>query len=163
MEQSKKIILAGGINAGKTSLVNRYVHQRFSEQYAANLGIRIARKEIHLNDEIHQLIIWDPPGDYSTENMPQSYLLGASGIIYVMDLSEPGTFAAAVKYLALLRGKLPNAEVLIAANKCDLFSENEIRELIKKMDPAPHFVCSAKENVMVEELFQKMAASIFNK
>jgi small GTP-binding protein len=155
-EQSKKIILVGNVNVGKTSMVNRYVHHRFSEQYISTIGVRIDKKQITIKDNILNLIIWDLAGESSQQNTPQSYFLGSSGIIYVVDISAPPSFLNMNEDLAFLKSKLPGVPLVIAANKCDLLNAVETENVKKMMPTKPDFFCSAKEDLGVEEVFFRL-------
>lgn len=82
---SKKICMIGRFAVGKTSLVDRYVKNHFSEKYQTTVGVAIATKII---DETTKFIIWDIAG-FEKKNHYTPYLRGAHGIIYVVDATEP--------------------------------------------------------------------------
>lgn len=59
-----KIVVLGDAAVGKTSLINMYIEQSFSEDYKPTLGANIIRKDVHV-DEINasvRLIMWDLAG-----------------------------------------------------------------------------------------------------
>ncbi|GAH41869.1 unnamed protein product [marine sediment metagenome] len=59
-----KIVVLGDAAVGKTSLINMYIEQSFSEDYKPTLGANIIRKDVHI-DEINasvRLIMWDLAG-----------------------------------------------------------------------------------------------------
>ena len=59
-----KIVVLGDAAVGKTSLINMYIEQSFSEDYKPTLGANIIRKDVHVN-EINasvRLIMWDLAG-----------------------------------------------------------------------------------------------------
>ena len=61
METKKKllkIILLGKNGTGKTSLMNRYVNNKFSYNYRAPIGADFLTKEIEINNEVCMLQIW---------------------------------------------------------------------------------------------------------
>jgi small GTP-binding protein len=155
-EISKKVILVGNINVGKTSMVNQFVHHRFSEQYISTIGVRIDKKQIVVKDHTLNLIIWDLAGESSQQNTPQSYFLGAGGIIYVVDLSAPPTFLNMNNDLEFLKLKLPTIPIIIAANKADLFAPAEVQNITQMMPTKPDFLTSAKNGTNVEELFTRL-------
>ncbi len=40
----KKICLLGDFSVGKTSLVERFVYNRFSDRYLSTIGVKISKK-----------------------------------------------------------------------------------------------------------------------
>jgi Ras-related protein Rab-7A len=47
-----KVVLLGESGVGKTSLMNRYVSNKFSNRYKATIGADFLTKEIILNDRV---------------------------------------------------------------------------------------------------------------
>ncbi|GAF69226.1 unnamed protein product, partial [marine sediment metagenome] len=47
-----KIVVLGDAAVGKTSLINMYIEQSFTEDYKPTLGANIIRKDVHV-DEIN--------------------------------------------------------------------------------------------------------------
>ncbi|WP_179952092.1 Rab family GTPase [Marinicella rhabdoformis] len=82
---SKKICMVGRFGVGKTSLVDRYVKNHFSEKYHTTVGVSISTKIV---SEHIKLIIWDIAG-FEQENHYVPYLRGTHGIIYVADSTNP--------------------------------------------------------------------------
>ena len=155
-ETTRKIILSGNTGVGKTSLVSRYVHERFLEKYPSSIGVRIDRKELQISHNILDMIIWDLSSKSSQEEVPQSYLLRTSGAIYVVDISEPSTFDNMVEDIAFFQKKLSGIPILIVANKSDKVSPAAINFIIEEMPVRPDFISSAKENINVTEIFQRL-------
>ena len=60
---TKKICLLGDFNVGKTSLIRRFVEDKFSDQYLSTVGVKVSRKSLDVKTdlEIHQvnLMVWD--------------------------------------------------------------------------------------------------------
>ena len=155
-ETTRKIILSGNAGVGKTSLVSRYVHDRFLNKYPSSIGVRIDRKELEINDSILDMIIWDLSSKSSQADVPQSYLLRTSGVIYVVDISEPSTFENISEDISFLKKKLPGILIIIVANKSDKVNQAEINAIINTMPVKPDFISSAKDSVNVIEIFHRL-------
>jgi Ras-related protein Rab-7A len=47
-----KVIILGDSGVGKTSLMNQYVSQRYTEQYKATIGADFLTKEVMIEDKL---------------------------------------------------------------------------------------------------------------
>lgn len=157
---SKKIILAGSYGVGKTSLISRFVYQRFSFSYQATLGVRIDRKIVNLPNLTLNMLIWDIGGDVTQAKIPESYYLGSSGTIYVFDVSRPNSFEQVGKDIELLKEKMPNTPILVIGNKADLLEPNLLHTLDQQLLVPVNYYTSALDGTNVEETFLQLAQSI---
>lgn len=159
-EYSKKVILLGNLGVGKTSLVTRYVFNRFSDSYFSTIGVRIEKKMVIIGEDKVNFIIWDIAGEKRQENTPQSYLLGANGVLYVIDISAPDSFSQLADDIAYLKKKLPGTPILLIANKSDLLTSDQLESVIKTLPIKPDFLTSAKNNQNVEIAFDELGRLI---
>ena len=153
---NKKVILVGHFGVGKSSLVKRFVHSQFSEEYITTIGVKIDKKAVTVNGLTVNLLIWDIAGEDSQQKIPQSYRLGAHGALYVFDLSRPATYENLESEIFALQEQIPGIPVEILANKKDLVSEESIQEALQKIDPYLASTTSAKTGDYVEEAFAKL-------
>ena len=160
---SKKIILTGSFGVGKTSLFNRFIHQQFSDKYLTTIGVKVNNKTVKIEDETISMMVWDIAGEVSQDKVPVSYFLGASGIIYVMDLSRPLTFLNLETDIQFLRELVPNGTILIVANKKDLVTEEQLESILREMPRPFDYSTSAKTGENVEELFLDMGHRLLHK
>ncbi len=159
----KKICLLGDFAVGKTSLVRRFVYDRFDERYLSTIGVKIYRKEIFPAPDIRlNLLVWDLAGSEEFSGVQSSYLLGAVGALLVCDLTRPNTLHSLPTYQERLQRVSPGAHVVLLANKVDLVEEREISDDdLARMGEAlraPVFLTSAKTGQCVQESFLKMAS-----
>jgi small GTP-binding protein len=154
---SKKVILLGHFGVGKTSLVRRFVHEKFTEQYLTTIGVKVDKKEIETAERTVTMIIWDIEGGAVQSKLPQSYFLGAHGIIYVFDLLRPSTYANIDSELQYFRDLLPKASVQIIGNKTDLLDEIDLEDFERDNDGIYNFLSSAKTGANVETMFSNLA------
>lgn len=54
-----KIIVVGDFNVGKTSLIQKYINNTFSDKYKATIGLDIFLKTIRYQNKVIQLQLWD--------------------------------------------------------------------------------------------------------
>ena len=81
-----KLAVLGDPAVGKTSLINKYIENRFEENYSPTLGVNILTKDIIL-DEINaetRLILWDIAGQEKYELTRQLFFEGCMGVCWFM-------------------------------------------------------------------------------
>ena len=65
-----QVLVVGDLGVGKTSLIQRYVHNIFSREYKATIGVDFAYKLIQISpDKIVRLQLWDIAGQERYGNM----------------------------------------------------------------------------------------------
>lgn len=159
----KKICLLGDFSVGKTSLIERYVYDRFSGRYLSTIGVKISRKSIDLDPETTvNMLIWDLAGSEEFSGVQASYLQGARGAILVCDLTRPETLTSLEKYHAQLNAVSPNIPIIMVGNKEDLtdniqITEAHLHEQAKLLNITYDFMTSAKTGKGVEQAFYELA------
>ena len=160
---STKVMLTGSFGVGKTSLFQKFIFNKFSERYLTTIGVVVNKKEINVDGEGLNILLWDVAGEVSQDKVPHSYLLGTSGIIYVFDLSRPMTFANLESDIAYLRSKVPGVKIKIVGNKVDLVTQDQLAEIQEQLAIPFDITTSAKTGENVEDLFQMLGRSILGK
>lgn len=158
---SKKVCLLGDFAVGKTSLVRRFVHSRFEDNYISTIGVKVSRKTMPIpgNNGAGSLsmLVWDLAGSEEFNQMRATYMRGATGAILVCDFTRPGTLDTLKRYAEDLHRVAPTARLVIAANKYDLKEEwrlslNQIEGVAGQLQTV-FYPTSAKTGHEVEPLF----------
>ncbi len=157
---SKKIILTGSFGVGKTSLFNQFIFNKFSDKYLTTIGVKVNKKSVFVDGEEVNLLVWDIAGEVSQDKVPTSYFLGASGIIYVFDLTRPLTYKNLEKDIDYLKQILPGGLIKIVGNKKDLLEEDAIAKVVNDVTMPISILTSAKSGENVEDLFNDLAKSL---
>lgn len=117
-QRSVKILLLGDGAVGKTSLVRRFVEQKFDESYKMTIGVNVKKKEI---DELNlTMMIWDIYGQKLNRDLHSTNYSGADGAILVCDLTRYETFESLdgwIDEVFSVTGKIP---FVVFGNKNDL-------------------------------------------
>jgi small GTP-binding protein len=157
---SRKVILTGSFGVGKTSLFTQFIYNKFDEKYLTTIGVKVSKKTLNIDDEEVNILLWDIAGEISQDKVPVSYFLGASGIIYVFDVSRPSTHLNIASDLEYLKKMIPDATVRLVANKKDLITEAQIEDIKAKVPINIDIFTSAKTGENVEELFFDMGKAL---
>jgi len=161
----KKICMLGDFSVGKTSLIERFVYNRFDDRYLSTIGVKISRKSVDLgNNTMAHLLLWDLAGGEEFSGSQSSYLRGAAGALLVCDLTRKETLSAVKDYAEQLHAVQPKAKLILVANKCDLTNQHEINAsdlegLAAQLD-AQFFITSAKTGEQVEDAFFTLASKV---
>jgi small GTP-binding protein len=138
-EFSNKIILCGDYQVGKTSLIRRFVENRFESDYISTIGVEISKKSVLLSEETKMnFIIWDIAGqEHFTLNRVRFYN-GANGAFIVLDRTRQGNISSIAKWYKDIKKAIPrDIPLVVVGNKSDLadeivISEEEIKEAAKE-------------------------------
>ncbi|XP_077429345.1 ras-related protein rab7-like [Vanacampus margaritifer] len=161
-----KVIILGDSGVGKTSLMNRFVNKKFSNQYEATIGADFLTKEVMVDDRLVTMQIWDPAGQERFQSLGETFYRGADGCVLMFDVTDPNTFKTLDswrdEFLIQASPRDPeNFPFVVLGNKIDL----ENRQVTTKRAQAwcqsknniPYFETSAKEAINVEQAFQTIA------
>jgi len=159
---SKKIILLGNFHVGKTSLINRFIFDKFNADYHTTIGVKISRNSINVDNYFSMnMIIWDIAGGQLKYNVPKSYYLGTNGIIYVVDLTQERQLEVCYKEIETLKNQFPKVPMVVVGNKTDLLTANKIEIIKQATDIEFNFLSSAKTGKNVQQMFFKLAQAIY--
>ena len=167
---TKKICLLGDFNVGKTSLVRRFIEDKFSDRYLSTVGVKVSRKsvEIKTDKEISwlDLLVWDLEGNTKFKSITPSYIKGASGSIIVADLSRSDTLKNLDRHLQLFFEVNPDSKAIVALNKADLIPTEKLAKLVENYQSRNFpkilsvYATSAKTGDFVNEMFESIAQAI---
>ncbi|MFW9904349.1 MAG: Rab family GTPase [Candidatus Thorarchaeota archaeon] len=160
-----KIVLAGDVGVGKTSLINRFVTGYFTDDYKATIGVNIYTKQLFIDNSEANLQIWDVAGQTSFRQFRRRFFSGARGALLVFDLTVPKTLdnlhASWIEDIQNNAGKIP---LILIGNKVDLkesiaVSQHDVREFLNQhLHVEDHFITSALTGENVENAFHKLAS-----
>ncbi|MFO7796538.1 MAG: GTP-binding protein [Promethearchaeati archaeon] len=160
-----KVIIIGDPAVGKTSLVIRYVSNRFNKDYRSTIGTNIYSKEILLaNNQKVFLNLWDIAGQERWAKMREKYYYGSKGAIVVGDLTRPKTFEQIKDFwIQDIKKYLSEIPIILIGNKNDLESKVSLKTVEKlgnEINSIGEIITSAKTGENVEEAFKKLSEEI---
>lgn len=167
----KKICLLGSFSVGKTSLVERFVHDRFEEKYLTTVGVKISQKLMppietpHRGQLIqHTFLVWDIAGLEKFDGVAMNYFRGAAGALAVADLTLPETIDRLHEFCKKFLSVSPQALLLILGNKLDLFQNEKTAlsalEETARLFSSEYLLTSAKTGHQVEKAFEILSKKL---
>uniref|UniRef100_A0A0B7B6E7 Ras-related protein Rab-24 n=2 Tax=Arion vulgaris TaxID=1028688 RepID=A0A0B7B6E7_9EUPU len=168
-----KVVLLGKSFAGKTSLVERYIHNRFvgdTVPYQNTIGAAFGAKTMVVNSKSVVIGIWDTAGSERYEAMSRIYYRGAKAAIVCYDLTDKSSFDRARFWIGELQKHEEGCKIYLCGTKYDLIEENpDLRRIDAKETKAlaldvrgAVYETSSKSGKDIDEIFIKIATDYLN-
>ncbi|MFX1376936.1 MAG: Rab family GTPase [Promethearchaeota archaeon] len=157
-----KCCIFGDGGVGKTTLINRYLTGVFKSDSNITIGVDFHIKKLVIQEKRVSIQIWDFAGEDRFRFLLPSYVLGASGGIFVFDITRYSSLKNFQDWLKIFRegyiGPNKRIPILMVGSKLDLeykraVSRNEAFDLAKKNDLCGYIECSSKDGQNVSEIF----------
>ncbi len=165
-----KICVVGNGGVGKTSMVLRYCENSFKESYLMTIGSNFSTKTVELANHPQlqiKLQLWDLAGQKHFSFVRPPFYRGATGIIYVFDLTRRSSFADLLEWRDEVENVIGQKPCILVGNKLDLAREGyrEVAEqdgesLKGEMHVMKYVETSAKEGDSVEQVFKVLTLEI---
>ena len=159
-----KVLLLGSAAVGKTSLVQRFVHDRFDSSYLMTIGMEPSEKHVDLKDGTRvALSIWDLAGQDRFRFIRPTFYKGAKAALLVFDLTRSTTLKDIRKWDKEFLDNCGSKVVkVLVGNKDDLkkeksISKQECEDMNTKTKSKMYFTTSALSGKHVDEAFLKIA------
>jgi len=165
---SFKVVLLGEGCVGKTSLVLRYVEDKFNDKHYSTLQASFLTKKLNINGSRVSLSVWDTAGQERFHALGPIYYRDSHGAILVYDITDEDSFDKVKMWVKELRKMLGSSvELCIVGNKIDMEKQRHVQasaaEEYAKSVGAKHYHTSAKLNKGVEELFVDLTKRMLDK
>lgn len=162
-----KVCFFGDGGVGKTSLIGRYLTGVFKTDQTLTIGVDFHVKKIKIGNLIVSLQIWDFAGESRFRFLLPSYVLGASGGIFMYDITRFSSLKNFTEWIEIFKKGFAGAQdkqlpVLMVGSKLDLgykraVSSKEAFDLAKEQELYGYIECSSKDGRNVEDIFTEIA------
>ncbi|XP_053325802.1 ras-related protein Rab-3B [Spea bombifrons] len=163
-----KLLIIGNSSVGKTSFLFRYADDTFTSAFVSTVGIDFKVKTVYRNDKRVKLQIWDTAGQERYRTITTAYYRGAMGFILMYDITNEESYNAVQDWATQIKTySWDNAQVILVGNKCDMEDDRVIapekgRHLADQLG-FEFFEASAKENIQVKQVFERLVDIICDK
>ncbi len=159
-----KICLLGDGGVGKTSLVYRFIQNRFSTDFKSTLGVNLLKHEVVINNLRVTAQIWDLGGQDKYEALRKLYLDGSQGALLVFDKTNQKSFESCEKWVKSFRDLRGEKPMILIGNKLDLKEfivvDDAKAENYSKTHNLTYLSTSAKTGEQVETAFKSLITSV---
>ena len=175
--ETVKIVVLGASGVGKTSIIQQFVTQTFTDQYEPTSTRQLHHPCLILNERLYEAQILDcPPLPYFPVNTLYEWsefrgygLRNATAYILVYDITREDSF----NYIRTLRDQIVESRdthdvpMYVVGNKHDLaegrgLPRREVANMVKKQWKCGYVECSAKYNWHIIMLFKELMRSVEN-
>ncbi len=163
-----KVVAIGDSGVGKTSLIQMFETNSFTENFKPTIGADFSNKEIIIDGRVVTLQIWDTAGQERYQSLGSAFYRGADCCCLVYDITNPLSFENLMKWKGIFLQKAGPPEpltfpFLVIGNKVDLADEqrqvshSNAARFCQEEGDMMLVETSARNNVNVETAFKNLA------
>eukprot|EP01025_Chloroclados_australasicus_P025625 TRINITY_DN2557_c0_g1_i2.p1 TRINITY_DN2557_c0_g1~~TRINITY_DN2557_c0_g1_i2.p1 ORF type:complete len:238 (-),score=27.68 TRINITY_DN2557_c0_g1_i2:231-944(-) len=163
VEREMKMLVIGNGGVGKTSMIRKFCHNSYSDDYKKTIGVDFLEKHINLPDlgEDVRLFLWDTAGQEEFDALTRSYYRGAKAAVLVYSVTDRESFESIKQWHKRIKEECGNIPIALVQNKVDLLdrarvSVQESEELARQLGLRFYRTC-VKEGLNVVQVFQYLA------
>ena len=164
-----KVLLTGPTAVDKSSLIQRFIKNRFQTNYKLTVGVDILIKDVeYRHGEIATLSIWDLGGQQRFDLIRNIFYKGAAGVVLIFDLTREQTFIETRKLLTEIRQDAGPIPFILIGNNVQLFELTDTQVIREKAhefainEGGIYIEMSLNNEDIVEEAFRELARRIID-
>jgi len=164
---SVKLVLLGNASVGKSSILQRFASEIYTEHKPPTVGAAFITKTITVDKRRQvKMDIWDTAGQEKYRSMTPLYYRGAYAAIIVYDITDRETYQGALSWINEIKQiEGDKIKVALVGNKLDLqMTDRRVEYEMARKYAIEHqhifMETSAKTGVGIKELFQELGRSI---
>ena len=163
-----KYIIIGDPSVGKSNLLMKFAHNKFTDEYQATIGVEFGAKNITFDNQIYRIQIWDTAGQENFRSITRAYYKNSVCAMVVYDITNKESFEHVLNWIQDIKDQSPKTVLIVlVGNKIDLEENRAV-----SYDEGSEFATknglifeetSAKTGQGIEEIFLKSAKEIAKK
>ena len=168
-EYTFKIIIVGDISVGKTSIINRFIENKFTPEIKSTLKNENLKKKINIdNTTIATLNIWDTIGDERFRILTRQFYQDSHGALLIFDITNKETFNKLEIWIKdIIENTPPDCILMIIGNKYDLNENRQVSyddaNILSQRFNIFYYEVSAKNGNNIALAFEQLTYRIIDK
>ncbi len=168
-EYTFKIIIVGDISVGKTSIIKRFIENKFSDELQSTLINENLKKKIRIDSStIVTLNIWDTIGDERFRILTRQFYQDAHGALLIFDITNKETFNKLDIWIKdIIENSPPDCILMLIGNKYDLKDNRKISyddaNILSQRFNIFYYEVSAKNGNNIALAFEQLTYRIIDK
>ena len=159
-----KICFVGNSNVGKTSIIRRFINNKFDEEkIASTISVNFENKKLKIDPYTElSMQIWDTAGQERFRSLTASYLRESNGIFIVFDLRDKKSFDDLISWFEEINKaeiNQKNCVKILIGNKLDSKDKEVDNDTAKKLaeeNGMKYLPVSAKDGINIVSMFEIM-------
>ena len=108
-----KYIIIGDPSVGKSNLLLKYAHNKFTNEYQATIGVEFGAKNLTINGKIFRIQIWDTAGQENFKSITRAYYKNSVCAIIAYDITKRTSFENVQEWIEEVRSQSPKQILLV--------------------------------------------------
>jgi Ras-related protein Rab-1A len=163
-----KIIIIGDSSVGKSSIVSKFVDDKYNENFMSTIGVDLNVKMFEVDDKKVKMQIWEIGGNEIFRNIVSCYYKNCQGILLTFDVTNKESFENVQNWLSHIKenGNESTNDIpkIIIGNKNDLekmrkVSYEEAYDFSSDLNIS-YIETSVKNGDKINDVFFQMAREI---
>ena len=168
-DYSLKFIMVGNPGVGKSTLIEKYINNRFVSPNDITIGVEYNYKIVNIDDKKIKIELWDTAGQERFNSIVRSYYRNAIAVFVVYDISNRLSYNALPRWIRILDEVDSNIKFkVLIGNKTDIntfvhVNKLEGEQVAKKFNFCAFYETSAKNGQNIENIFENLTKLIKEK
>ena len=162
-----KVVFVGDAGVGKTQIIDKFVENKFLENYDFTIGVNFKVKTVNCGNKKIKLQLWDTAGQEKFRAITRTYYKSGHLIVFVYAVDDKNSFENIQIWVKDVKEQTDEkTKFLLVGNKCDLEKDQrqvttEEAEKYAKEKNMEFIEVSAKEGTNINDMFNNSLKKIF--
>ena len=167
-----KIIIVGNISTGKTSIINRYINDKYEENCRATIAAEFSYKIIKVKGVNYRLQFWDLPGQERNPVTTSIFCKDSNAVIFCCEVNNEKSRKDILQWESSVKNNIDinSLPKILVENKCDLLGTEEkynegieeLKQLSDSLNLSGCFRTSALNGYNIENAIKFLVDQIVN-